>query len=73
MFRSPALPLARPALAVLIIFNALAVWNEYLLATLVFSDKSLMPLQRGQAGVTDRAEIKLLSTFMISQKPRFKG
>lgn len=42
-----ALPLARPALAVLIIFNALAVWNEYLLATLVFSDKSLMPLQRG--------------------------
>lgn len=42
-----ALPLAKPALAVLIVFNALAVWNEYLLANLIFSDKNLMPLQRG--------------------------
>lgn len=42
-----ALPLARPALAVIIIFNALAVWNEYLFAMLVLSSKNLMPLQRG--------------------------
>jgi raffinose/stachyose/melibiose transport system permease protein len=42
-----AMPLAKPAVAVLAVFNALAVWNEYLLATLVFSDRSLMPLQRG--------------------------
>ncbi len=42
-----ALPLARPAIAVLAIFNILAVWNEYLLAMLVLSDKKLMPLQRG--------------------------
>lgn len=42
-----ALPLARPALAVLAIFNILAVWNEYLLAMLVLSAKHLMPLQRG--------------------------
>ena len=42
-----ALPLARPAIAVLAIFNILAVWNEYLLAMLVLSSKSLMPLQRG--------------------------
>ena len=42
-----ALPLARPALAVLAIFNILAVWNEYLLAMLVLSSKQLMPLQRG--------------------------
>ncbi len=42
-----ALPLARPAIAVLAIFNILAVWNEYLLAMLVLSDKELMPLQRG--------------------------
>ena len=42
-----ALPLARPALAVLAIFNILAVWNEYLLAMLVLSTKTLMPLQRG--------------------------
>ncbi len=42
-----AMPLARPAVAVLAVFNALAVWNEYLLAMLVLSDRSLMPLQRG--------------------------
>lgn len=42
-----ALPLARPAIAVLVIFTALAVWNEYLLAMLIFHSKSLMPLQRG--------------------------
>ena len=42
-----ALPLARPAIAVLAIFNILAVWNEYLLAMLVLSSKDLMPLQRG--------------------------
>jgi len=42
-----ALPLARPAIAVLAIFNILAVWNEYLLAMLVLSRKELMPLQRG--------------------------
>lgn len=42
-----ALPLAKPALAVLAIFNILAVWNEYLFAMLVLSKKSLMPLQRG--------------------------
>ncbi|MBV9464330.1 MAG: carbohydrate ABC transporter permease [Verrucomicrobiae bacterium] len=42
-----ALPLARPALATLTIFNVLAVWNEYLLAMLVLSSAKLMPLQRG--------------------------
>lgn len=42
-----ALPLAKPALAVIVIFNALNVWNEYILATLIFSSKNLMPLQRG--------------------------
>jgi len=42
-----ALPLARPALAVIVIFNSLNVWNEYILATLLLNDKSLMPLQRG--------------------------
>jgi len=42
-----ALPLAKPAIAVVVIFNCLAVWNEYLLAMLIFSDKNLMPLPRG--------------------------
>lgn len=42
-----AMPLAKPALAVVGIFTALAVWNEYILAMLVLSDRDLMPLQRG--------------------------
>lgn len=42
-----ALPLAKPAIAVLAVFNALAVWNEYLLAMLILADQRLMPLQRG--------------------------
>jgi raffinose/stachyose/melibiose transport system permease protein len=42
-----AMPLAKPAVAVLAVFNALAVWNEYLLANLVLATPSLMPLQKG--------------------------
>ena len=47
VFWHVALPLAKPAIAVVAIFTALAVWNEYLLALLIFSDTGLMPLQRG--------------------------
>lgn len=47
VYRHVAMPLAKPAVAVLAVFNALAVWNEYLLAMLVLSERSLMPLQRG--------------------------
>lgn len=42
-----ALPLARPAIGVVAIFNALAVWNEYILAMVILQDSSKMPLQRG--------------------------
>jgi len=42
-----ALPLARPAIAVIVIFNSLNVWNEYILASLLLNDNSLMPLQKG--------------------------
>lgn len=42
-----ALPLAKPAIAVIVIFNALAVWNEYILAMIILQDKAKMPLQRG--------------------------
>ena len=42
-----ALPLARPAIAVIVIFNSLNVWNEYILATLLLNEQTLMPLQRG--------------------------
>lgn len=41
-----ALPFSKPILAVVITFNALAVWNEYLLALIIFDNKNLMPLQR---------------------------
>ncbi len=42
-----ALPLARPALAVIIIFNSLNVWNEFILANIIFDDTKFMPLQIG--------------------------
>jgi len=41
-----ALPLAKPAIAVIVIFNTLYVWNEYLLAMLILTGKNLMPLTR---------------------------
>ncbi|MBD3246840.1 MAG: ABC transporter permease subunit [Candidatus Omnitrophica bacterium] len=41
------LPLVAPALAVVVIFNALNVWNEFVLASLMFTEESLMPLQVG--------------------------
>lgn len=41
-----ALPLAKPAIAVIVIINVLNVWNEYLLAMLILSDRALMPLTR---------------------------
>ncbi len=47
IWRHVALPLAKPAIAVIIIYNALNVWNEYILANLILSSKDLMPLQRG--------------------------
>jgi len=42
-----ALPLAKPAIAVVVIFNALTVWNEFILAQLLLTDDSLMTLQTG--------------------------
>jgi len=40
-----ALPLAKPVLAVVVVFNALAVWNEYVLALIIFDSRRFMPLQ----------------------------
>ncbi len=42
-----AIPLAKPALAVVALFTALNVWNEFILAQLVLQDQKLMPLQLG--------------------------
>jgi len=40
-----ALPLAKPVLAVVIVLNALTVWNEYILALIIFDNRQYMPLQ----------------------------
>jgi multiple sugar transport system permease protein/raffinose/stachyose/melibiose transport system permease protein len=45
IWRHVALPLAKPVLAVVIVFNALAVWNEYILALIIFDSRKYMPLQ----------------------------
>ncbi len=42
-----AFPLARPAIATVVILTVLGVWNEYVLAAVVFSNQDLLPLQVG--------------------------
>ncbi len=82
-----ALPLARPALAVIVIFNSLNVWNEYILAMLLLNNESLMPLQRGlmvfqgshsveypllMAGLTIAA-LPIIIIYLFMQKHIIKG
>lgn len=47
IFRRIALPLAKPAVGTVVILTALAVWNEFLLALVVFTDNSKLPIQVG--------------------------
>lgn len=47
IYRKISLPLAMPAVSTIVILNAMSVWNEYILATVNFSDKALMPVQQG--------------------------
>jgi len=42
-----ALPIAKSAIAVVIIFHILIAWNEFFWANLIFNNFKLMPLQRG--------------------------
>lgn len=87
IWRHVALPLARPAIAVIVIFNSLNVWNEYILAALLLNDKNLMPLQRGimifqgshsvdypvlMAALTI-AVIPILVVYLLMQKHIIKG
>jgi multiple sugar transport system permease protein/raffinose/stachyose/melibiose transport system permease protein len=82
-----ALPLAKPAVAVIIIFNTLNVWNEYILATLILNSQNMMPLQRGlmvfhgahiteypllMAGMTIAA-IPVIIAYLLMQKYIIKG
>lgn len=82
-----ALPLAKPVLAVVVIFNALNVWNEYVLALVIFDSKNLMPLQRAlmmfqgefltnypllMAGLTITA-LPIIIVYLLMQKYIVKG
>lgn len=82
-----ALPLAKPVLAVVVIFNALNVWNEFVLALIIFDSRQLMPLQvalmtfQGEfmtryallmAGLTITA-IPIIIVYLLMQKYIIKG
>ncbi|MBM3254916.1 MAG: carbohydrate ABC transporter permease [Candidatus Omnitrophica bacterium] len=82
-----ALPLSRPVLAVVVVFNALNVWNEYVLALIIFDNKNLMPLQRAlmmfqgefmtnypllMAGLTITA-LPIIIVYLFMQKYIVKG
>lgn len=82
-------PLARPATGVVVIFNALNVWNEFVLALVIFSKKGLMPLQVGlmdfassSAGLTQYtllmagltiASLPIIGIYLAMQKHIIKG
>ena len=82
-----AFPLAAPATGVVIIFNALNVWNEFILAVIIFADKSKLPLQAGlmefagehignepliMAGLTIAA-VPIIIVYLLMQKHIIKG
>jgi multiple sugar transport system permease protein/raffinose/stachyose/melibiose transport system permease protein len=82
-----ALPLSKPVLAVVVVFNALNVWNEYVLAMIIFDSKNLMPLQRAlmvfqgefltnypllMAGLTLTA-LPIIILYLLMQKYIVKG
>jgi len=62
------LPLAKPGLAAVAVIQAFAVWNEYLMALVIFNDTSLMPVQRGLTSFvsaeTPQPQILLAATLI---------
>lgn len=82
-----ALPLAKPVLAVVVVFNTLTVWNEYILALIIFDSRKFMPLQvaiklfQGEfvtdypllmAGLTIAA-LPVIILYLVMQKYVVKG
>jgi multiple sugar transport system permease protein/raffinose/stachyose/melibiose transport system permease protein len=82
-----ALPLAKPVLAVVVVYNSLNVWNEFMLALLIFDSRALMPLQVGlmsfqgefvtrypllMAGLTTAA-LPIIIVYLLMQKYIIKG
>ena len=87
IWRHVALPLAKPVLAVVVVFNALNVWNEYVLALIIFDSRNFMPLQvalqtfQGEfitrypllmAGLTITA-LPIIIVYLLMQKYIVKG
>ncbi|MFL5725461.1 MAG: carbohydrate ABC transporter permease [Chloroflexota bacterium] len=54
MFTTVALPLLRPGLATVVIFSALAAWNEFLLALLYIQDDTLKTIPTGLLAFSTR-------------------
>jgi len=81
------IPLIAPALAVVIVFNALNVWNEFVLASLLFTEDSFMPLQVGLMEIYHRnivdhtlvmaaltiAALPIILLYLKMQKQFIKG
>ena len=82
-----ALPLAKPAVATLVIIQCLTIWNEFLLALVVLQDPSKMHIQRGlmvfqgthmtiypllMAGLTI-ATVPIVIIYLLMQKHIVKG
>ncbi|MFP3463870.1 carbohydrate ABC transporter permease [Leifsonia sp. SIMBA_070] len=68
IFSSIMLPLAKPGIAAVAVIQAFAVWNEYLMALVIFNDNSLMPVQRGLTSFvsaeTPQPQILLAATLI---------
>jgi raffinose/stachyose/melibiose transport system permease protein len=81
------LPLAKPGLAAVAIIQFLASWNEYLLALVIFSTNSLMPVQRGLTqftssdtpeqhillAATAMAVLPVLALYAVAQRSIIQG
>ncbi|VAW16849.1 hypothetical protein MNBD_BACTEROID05-576 [hydrothermal vent metagenome] len=82
-----AMPLAKPVTAVVVIFNSLSVWNEFILANLILTSDTKLTLQTGlfkfqganladypvlMAGLTI-AVVPILIVYLLMQKHIIKG
>ena len=87
IYRHVALPLAKPVTAVVVIFNSLNVWNEFILANLILTSNNKLTLQTGlfkfqganladypllMAGLTISV-IPILLVYLAMQKHIIKG
>jgi len=87
VFRHVALPMARPALATVIVFNFVTMWNEFVFALTFISDPKLQTLPLALYQFSDQAGIfiartcaaltlgvlPLLLVYFIAQKHIIRG